>query len=171
MRKTALAILMTIFGVQLEAADICEAKASYSIRAIESSDSILKKGETIDAVTQYRIEDGVAQFCSHGGYCYPRYIYKNGRKVEALKLTNCKIVNGEVVVDRSKNSPKKLKYEDLTNKFLKMGACSYCADNIAQHVRKKPNGQCGVIAKRALKGDYQAISILQSMPEYCTWQY
>jgi hypothetical protein len=71
---------------------ICEAVAKYT--TVETKDFYaLKRGESIDAVTQYNVnkKTGVTSLCSHGGGCYP---------AEALRLTNCR-------VDKSKPS-----YED-----------------------------------------------------------
>jgi hypothetical protein len=72
---------------------ICEAVAVHATTETKDSPYALKRGESIDAVTQYNVnkKTGVASFCSHGGSCYP---------AEALRLANCR-------VDRSKPS-----YED-----------------------------------------------------------
>ena len=56
-------------------------------------------------------------------------------------------------------------------KFLEMGACSACADNIAQYYTKKPDSPCGKLAKQALEGNPDAIKKLVAFPDYCTWQY
>lgn len=56
-------------------------------------------------------------------------------------------------------------------KFVEMGACSACADNIAQHYTKKPNSPCGKLAKQALEGNPEAIKKLVAFPDYCRWKY
>ncbi len=56
-------------------------------------------------------------------------------------------------------------------KFLEMGACNACADNIAQYYTKKPNSPCGKLAKQALEGNPDAIKKLVDFPEYCQWKY
>jgi hypothetical protein len=56
-------------------------------------------------------------------------------------------------------------------KFLEMGACSACADNIAQYYTKKPNSPCGKLAKQALEGNPDAIKKLVEFPDYCQWKY
>ncbi len=45
------------------------------------------------------------------------------------------------------------------------------ADNVAQFYTRKPDSQCGKLAKSALEGNPRAIKTLQSNPEYCTWDY
>jgi hypothetical protein len=135
------------------ATDICKAIAltdfpcSPDVLPQYASQCAPKKGEIVGAVTQYRIntKTGEAVFCSHGGGCYPRYLTVNGQKVEALRLTNCKIgarepnipgvtdegVFYDVEVDRSRNSAVALKYDDLDNALLALGMCSACAGNAA----------------------------------------
>jgi hypothetical protein len=56
-------------------------------------------------------------------------------------------------------------------KLLEMGACSACADNIAQYYTKHPNSPCGKLAKQALEGNHDAISELVAFPDYCKWKY
>jgi hypothetical protein len=75
------------------AADICKAIALRDVPAIEQPTSIIKRGDYDDAITQFRVDKdtGDTSFCSHGGYCYPTHILDNGNKMEALRLTNCKV--------------------------------------------------------------------------------
>jgi hypothetical protein len=72
---------------------ICKAVAKYTTLETEDFPYALKRGESIDVVTQYNVnkKTGVTSICSHGGGCYP---------AEALRLTNC-------IVDKSKAA-----YED-----------------------------------------------------------
>jgi hypothetical protein len=88
---SALFLIACVAGA--EAADICDAVALREVRAIENSNAIIKRGEHDTGITEYRVEKktGVKSFCSHGGYCYPAYATVNGREVESLYLTNCKI--------------------------------------------------------------------------------
>jgi hypothetical protein len=57
------------------------------------------------------------------------------------------------------------------DKFVNMGLCSACADNVAQHYTKKPSSPCGKLAKQALEGNPDAIGALREFPDYCTWKY
>jgi len=56
-------------------------------------------------------------------------------------------------------------------KFVDMGACSACADNIAQYYTKNPNSPCGKLAKQALEGNSDAARKLVAFPDYCKWKY
>jgi hypothetical protein len=166
----------------LRAADICKAVALRDVPAIEDPQSILKRGEYDTAITQYRIDKktGQTSFCSHGGYCYPTHINENGSKVEALRLTNCRIgardpyddpdeITYGVDVIRSSVSAAEFKYEELDNRLLEMGLCSACASNVADHYLRQPDSQCAQLTKRALAGDAKALNELQQDPDYCQY--
>jgi hypothetical protein len=62
-------------------------------------------------------------------------------------------------------------YGHSREKFLEMGACNACADNIAQYYTKKPDSPCGKLAKQALEGNPDAIKKLVGFPDYCIWKY
>src|SRR5262249_50691524 len=87
------AVVSLMLSTSASAADICKAIALRNVPALEAPESVLKRGEYDAAITQYRVnkKTGSTSFCSHGGYCYPTHIVENGAKVEALRLTNCKI--------------------------------------------------------------------------------
>lgn len=72
------------------AVDLCKAIALRDVAAIESPDLVLQRGEYDEAITQYRVNkhNGMTSFCSHGGYCYPTHVRVNGKRIEALRLTN-----------------------------------------------------------------------------------
>jgi hypothetical protein len=62
-------------------------------------------------------------------------------------------------------------YESSKPKFVEMGACSACADNIAQYYSKNPESRCGKLAQQALDGNQDAIKDLVAFPDYCKWKY
>ncbi len=183
--KYTLILVLAIIPFQIaSSADLCKAIALRDVAAIESPDSILQKGEYDEAVTQYRVNrhTGMTSFCSHGGYCYPTHVYINGKKVEALRLTNCKIgkksdyfdedeVFFAIDVDRSKNTSEALRLDDLENRFLEMGLCSACAGNVATFYTNKPSSPCSKLAKKALEGNPIATEELVGFPDYCEWQW
>jgi hypothetical protein len=72
---------------------------------------------------------------------------------------------------RSKIPLALLRHDDLDNKFLEMGLCSACADNVAQYYIKQPNSQCATLARAALEGNPEALQTLRDTPPYCTWHY
>ena len=174
---------------QASAADICNAVALVDVPdwgdgvPADAGGSVLKRGQIDEAVTQYRVnrKTGDAVFCSHGGYCYPRYIKKGGQRIEALRLTNCKIgaaepsdpaIDGDdifydISVDRSKNSKETLRYDDIDNALLNIGMCSACASNAADLYINQPESSCGSLVANALAGDKAAIAELQGNPRYC----
>jgi hypothetical protein len=150
---------------------ICEAVALHATAKTEDFPYALKRGETIDAVTQYNVnkKTGVASLCSHGGGCYP---------AEALRLTNCTInkskpdVFGDEVsygldVTRSKVPPAVLRQNDVELKLLALGMCNACADNAAAFYVKMPASRCATLVRQALEGDPIAIEKLKDMPDYC----
>jgi hypothetical protein len=89
----------------------------------------LKRGESIDAVTQYNVnkKTGVTSLCSHGGGCYP---------AEALRLTNCIVDKSKpayedgdehsygLILIRSKVPPTVLRQNDVELKLLDLGMCN-----------------------------------------------
>jgi hypothetical protein len=86
-------IVACLFCGPAAADDNCSAIALVSVRAQEDPSSTIHKGNTVDAVNEYKVDKktGMGVFCSHGGLCYPRYVTVHGRKLEALRLTDCKI--------------------------------------------------------------------------------
>ncbi|MCI4680595.1 hypothetical protein K9U39_18015 [Rhodoblastus acidophilus] len=162
------------------AADICEAIVLRDVPAVEEPSSILRRGEHDTAITQYRVnkKTGMGSFCSHGGYCYPTDVLVDGQKVEALRLTNCKVgkkddfddpddVFYRVDVLRSKVSPRELRVDDVDNRLLEMGLCSACAGNAAHYYVEMPNSKCGRLVKATLEGNPAALRTLKDGPGYC----
>jgi hypothetical protein len=140
---------------------------------VDAPSSILKPGEIDGAVTQYRVnkKTGIDVFCAHGGYCYPAHIVVNGRKVEALRLTNCKIgardpyedpddVFCSLDVIRSAVPPARLKMDDVDNRLLEMGLCSACAGNASYAYVTKPKSKCAHLVREALEGNPDALATL-----------
>ncbi len=168
----------------VNAADLCKAIALRDVGALESSDSVIQKGEYDTSITQYNVkkQTGVAVFCSHGGYCYPTHVLTSSGKVEALRLVNCTIdrahphdegdeISYELVVTRSAVPPASLRKSDITDRLHELGMCNACADNAAQWYIQRPQSQCGALARRALEGDPVAAAQLQADPSFCTWSY
>jgi hypothetical protein len=63
------------------------------------------------------------------------------------------------------------KYAGARAKLVEMGACSACADNIAQHYAHRPSSRCARLAKAALDGDAQAADQVVKFPGFCRWRY
>jgi hypothetical protein len=182
MKKFIILAIYATSNIALSA-DLCRAKALRDVAALESPDSILESGEYDGAITQYRINKltGMGSFCSHGGYCYPTHVNVKGKKKEALRLVNCKVGKlydsdeeenyYSVDVDRPKNKKSELRKDDLENRFLDMGLCSACADNVAEFYIKNPKSSCAELAKQALEGNPDATKKLVAFPDYCQYNY
>ena len=61
--------------------------------------------------------------------------------------------------------------EVLEQRLVEMGACSACADNIAQYYSKNSDSRCGKLAQQALDGNSEAINELVAFTDYCKWKY
>ncbi len=159
--------------------DLCEAIALARVPSLDDPASALAPGEIDHSVTQYQIDKktGVGSFCSHGGYCYPRFELEAGKPVEVLRLQNCRVggkideddddTTYSVDLDRSKNSQTDLKWNDVKNTLLGMNLDEASSDEAAQYYVQKPTSRCGMLVKKALEGDPASKSKLQEFPDYC----
>lgn len=86
-----------------------------------------------------------------------------------VKRSEVEAIKEALGIDNRSDNGKSYGYS--RQKFEDMGLCSACADNVAQHYTKKPNSECGRIAKQALEGNPNAIEKLQTFPVYCEWKY
>jgi hypothetical protein len=176
-----LATMSLIAAAPASAADICRAIALLDIPAIGAPDSILKRGEYDTAITQYRVnkKTGLSSFCSHGGNCYPTQMVVNGVRVEALRLTNCKVgklddwddpdeVFYGLDVLKSAVNETELKEDQLDDKLIGLGLCNACAGNVAHLYIYQPQSRCAALTRKALGGDAQALETLKAFPDCCT---
>jgi uncharacterized protein len=158
---------------------LCNAIALARVPSLDDPASALAPGEIDPSVTQYQInkKTGVGSFCSHGGYCYPRFKLEAGRPVEVLHLQNCRVggkidededdTTYSVDLDRSKNSQADLKWNDVKNTLLGMNLDEASSSEAAQYYVQKPTSRCGMLVKKALEGDPVSKSKLQEFPDYC----
>ena len=175
MKRPIIAIVLALAAnaVAANATDsICKAVALRDSPETENFPYVLRRGETIDAVTQYRVnkKTNVAALSSHGGGCYP---------ADALRLTNCRIDKSKPDFDdgdelyfsleliRSKVPPGVLRQNDVELKLLDLGLCNACADNAAAFYVKMPNSRCARLVRGALEGNPIALKTLKEMPDYC----
>ena len=89
--------------------------------------------------------------------------YVTASDVEALKNT--------LGAFSEKRSESGRRFGYSKDKFISMGLCNACADNIAMYYTKQPDSKCSKLAMNALAGDPQAIAELQSYPAFCQWKY
>lgn len=90
--------------------------------------------------------------------------------VKSIEVQNIAKVLGKTYEAKLRSEVGK-SYGYSRDRFVEMGACWACADNIAQYYTKKPNSPCGRLAKKALEGDPEAINKLVAFPDYCQWKY
>jgi hypothetical protein len=149
---------------RLSCADVKFGNPHYN----ENLDKLAKKARLSDNYCSRYHESIVRDLCS-------------GNIKEIDKLIDSGFVKSQEVQDIAKvlgktYKPKKRsetgkRYGSSKEKFLDMGACNACADNIAQYYSKKPNSPCGKLATHALEGDTDAIKALVAFPDYCQWKY
>jgi len=114
-------------------------------------------------------EDVVSRLCSGDTKEINKLIdngYVKSKEVEAIAK-----VLGKTYKSKDKRSETGTSYGYSKEKFLSMGLCNACADNVAQYYTKKPDSPCGKLAKQALEGNPDAISKLVKYPDYCIWKY
>lgn len=181
--------LLAVAGLALcissaNAADICKAIALRDVAALDNPRSIIPKGDYDTAITGLHMNkvSGETSFCSHGGYCYPTHVTVRKKTVEALRLTNCSVdrslsdddgeeITYQMSVSRSAVPVAQWRKDYLDNRFLQMGLCSACADNVAQYYLTQSSSPCAKLTKRALEGDPTALTQLQSNPQFCVYRY
>lgn len=116
---------------------------------------------------------GAGTFCQHGGGCYPRYIMHDGQPVEAVRLTNCQIdeasadatgdtIAYDVVVVRRMNSSRALRENDVYYRLQDLDVPRPCAGNASVAYTKRPKSRLGVLVRKALEGDPDALATLQT---------
>jgi hypothetical protein len=181
-RITMALSFVAVFPTHALPADLCKAIALRDVAAVEAPDTVLPRRAYDRAITQYVVEKGtgLTKFFSHGGYCFPTHVQINGKKIEALRLVNCRVGTRkdqdrtEIIyyldVIREKNSPEALRIDDLDNKFLEMGLGNAPASNVAMFYVKRPNSQCAQVARQALEGNPVATDQLRGFPDFCNWR-
>lgn len=151
---------------------ICEAVALNATTKSDNFPYPLKRGEIIDAITQYNVnkKTGANSICSHGGGCYP---------ADALHLTNCVVdkskpsyedeveISYSLKLIRSKVPSNILRQNDVELKLLDLGMCNACADNAAAFYVKMPASRCAQLVRQALEGNPIAKKELLDDPNYC----
>jgi hypothetical protein len=113
-------------------------------------------------------EDVVRDFCS-GDIKDIDNLVNNG-SVKPQEVQGIAKVLGKTYKPKQRSDTGK-SYGYSKKRFSDMGACSACADNIAQYYSQKPNSPCGKLAKQALEGNSDAIKKLVEFPDYCKWTY
>jgi hypothetical protein len=150
---------------EIKCSDVTYGTDSY----FEKMEALSKKaGLSPDGNFSRYHEDVVKALCSGDTQDVTNSI--DGGFVEAKDVNAIsKILGISYTVKARSESGKSYGYSK--EKFISMGLCSSCADNIAQFYTQKPSSPCGVLAKQALEGNPEAVSKLQESPDYCNWEY
>jgi len=150
------------------AAPTCEELAPDSPRYQAKMDELAERAKLSDNAWNRYHESLVSALCT-------------GKRARADKLVDqgfVTVAESEriaAVLDRA-YTPKRRseagnRYGAAKGRFVEMGACSACADNIAQFYARKPASRCGKLARRALGGDAVAREKLAAFPDWCRWTY
>jgi hypothetical protein len=135
----------------------------------ENMDEMAREARLPDNYWNKYHEDVVSRLCSGDTKGIDKLIdngYVKAKEAEAIAR-----VLGKTYAFKGKRSETGKSYGFSKEKFIDMGLCNACADNVAQYYTKKPDSACGKLAKQTLEGDPEAIRKLVQYPEYCVWKY
>ena len=156
-------IIMPVFA-QMSCSDIKYGNSKYH----DKMDELAKRSGLPDNYWSRYHEDVVSSLCS-GNIKEVDSLVDNGyvksNEAQAIAKVLGKTYKPKVRSEEGKS------YGYSKQRFIEMGACSACADNIAQHYTKTPNSRCGKLAKQALEGNPDAVKALVEFPDYCQWKY
>jgi len=154
-RRTSISILFLTTILSLTSA--CSASAQMSCSDVkygnpryhENMDELAKRAGLPDNYWSRYDEDVVSALCSGNIKSVNQLIEAGSVKAEEAQAI-AKVL-GKTFKPRQQSEAGK-SYAQAKSKFLEMGACSACADNIAQFYTKRPASTCGKLAKAALGG-------------------
>lgn len=149
---------------QMSCADLKQSKPNYH----EKMDELAERAGLPDNYWSRYHESVVSDLCS-GDIKDVDKLVDDGF-VKPQEAQNIGKVLGKPYMSKQRSETGK-SYGYSKEKFLEMGACNACADNIAQYYTQKPNSPCGRLAKQALEGNPDAIKKLVAFPDYCQWKY
>ena len=149
---------------QLSCSDVKYGSPDYS----EKMDELAERAKLPDNYWNRYHESAVRDLCS--GNIKDVDALVDGGFVKPREAQNIARVLGKAYKPKQRTETGK-SYEYARKKFLDMGACNACADNIAQHYTKKPDSACGKLAKQALDGNPEAAKKVAEFPDYCRWKY
>ena len=130
----------------------------------DNMDELARRASLPDEYYNKYHEEVVSDLCNGNAESVNQAIddgYVKRSEVEAIRE----------VLGLEKRSSTGKAYGTSREKFVNMGLCNACADNVAQYFVHKPNSKCGKLAKQALEGNTQTIELLRAFPYYCTWNY
>jgi len=165
MKKNILFLLAIISFGNAAFADIRCADLKYgSVKYHENMEALAKQAHLKDNYYSRYHEDAVKFLCA-GETQEIRNLVDEG-SVKSSEIEAIKNVLGKD--DRSEQGQS---YGYSKQKFLEIGLCSSCADNVAQYYTKSPASRCGKLAKQVLEGNPGSTEELKKFPSYCIWKY
>jgi hypothetical protein len=156
--------LVNFTFAQMSCADLKHGKPNYQ----DKMDELAERAHLPDNYWSRYHESVVSDLCSGDNKDLDKLV-DNGF-VKPREVQNIAQVLGKQYKPKERSETGE-SYGYSKDKFLKMGACSACADNIAQYYTKQPDSPCGKLAKKALEGNPEAIKKLVEFPDYCRWKY
>ena len=142
----------------------------------------LKPGDIDEAISGYSVDKktGRGVFSAHGGDAHPRFLMRGGQRVEALRLTNCRIgakssetrdeVDYDVVFESFAQFRDRYEGHAIYYRLEALGLCPPCAGTAVDFYLKHPGSRCAVLTGKALAGNRNALAVLQDPPGYCNEQ-
>ena len=121
----------------------------------DNMDELARRARLPDEYYNKYHEEVVSDLCNGNAESVNQAIddgYVKRSEVEAIRE----------VLGLEKRSSAGKTYGTSREKFVNMGLCNACADNVAQYYAQKPNTKCGKLAKQALEGNIQAIELLRT---------
>ena len=104
MKSVAITLFfLLLLPTSLFAEQNCKVEVIFNVAALDNPYKMMDKGEILDYATQYRKtiykKSGAYDdsYCQNGGYCYPAHIEIKEKKIQSLKLLNCKL--GQMDID------------------------------------------------------------------------
>jgi hypothetical protein len=161
-------VLLAVSGAPAVAGPTCSELAYANARHGESMDALARLARLPGGTWNRYHETLVAGLCEGRGDAV-RALVDDG-SVPTAEAERIAAVIGKPYRARPRAASGK-RYAAARAQFADMGACSACADNIAQFYVKKPASQCARLAARAISGDAQAVGTLVEFPDYCAWKY
>jgi len=149
---------------QLSCSDVRYGNPNYQ----ERMDELARRAGLPDAYWNRYHEDVVRGLCSGSIRDIDELI--DSGSVKSGEVQGIAKILGKTYQPKQRSASGK-RYKYARERFSRMGACSACADNIAQYYTRKPDSLCGKLAKQALEGNPEATGKIVEFPDYCRWKY
>ena len=161
-------IVSQVFCSPIQAQISCQDLKYGSPHYSDKMDELAKQAELPNNYWNRYDESAVRDFCK-GDMKGVDGLVDSGM-IKAQEAKAIAKVLGKTYTEKPRSEVGKT-YASSKQKFIKMGACNACADNIAQYYSKNPDSRCGKLAQKALDGNKDAVDDVVAFPDYCKWKY